>query len=373
VKGEELVDDPSIEATREPRSAKGRIPYLDGLRGYSIITVIVYHGIFLLHIPRWVTPLTLSFGNGDLGVRIFFVLSGFLISSLLFKEMRSTGTISLRGFYERRVARIFPAAYAFVGAIAILAAVGVVHLGWRPIVAAGTYTWNYSILFRFFPFDKNTVILNHFWTLSLEEQFYLFWPCCLLLLGARKGKVVAIAAVLSLPLVRLASYLLVPASRPQLSAMFHTGADQIMWGVLAAYVYAEGLHLEWAKKPTFKYVVFGLALFSLYPLAILSEKYSVLGRFVDPTVDCVSAALFILWLLSQSGGFIRAVLEWKPLMWLGSLSFSLYIWQQLFFAETSPIKVIFPFDALLSLLAATFSFYVIEVPLRKRIRAYFHQ
>jgi peptidoglycan/LPS O-acetylase OafA/YrhL len=83
-----------------------KIPYLDGLRGYSILCVVVMHAVGSRHVPRWLVPADLLLGNGGLGVHIFFAISGFLITTLLLREADLTGTISLRGFYQRRIARI---------------------------------------------------------------------------------------------------------------------------------------------------------------------------------------------------------------------------------------------------------------------------
>jgi peptidoglycan/LPS O-acetylase OafA/YrhL len=107
---------------------------------------------------------------GSFGVRIFFVISGFLITGLLLNERERTGTISLPDFYVRRAYRILPAAYVFM--LAMIAA----HwhaLSWSSIFAALTYSSNYL-------HEKNWV-LGHLWSLSVEEQFYLLWPlpwCC---------------------------------------------------------------------------------------------------------------------------------------------------------------------------------------------------
>src|ERR1035438_6065406 len=169
-----------------PGKTKGsRIPYLDGLRAYSILLVIFGHcfgpGSFLYDNP--ITKVCLV--NPALGVHIFFVLSGFLITSLLLNEREGTGRISIRGFYERRIARIFPAFYLYIGTILLLVAFHLMSVPRYAFYAAATFTVNFSQFWRRGrPPDLNFVF-GHFWTLSIEEQFYLVWPSILVFLGNR--------------------------------------------------------------------------------------------------------------------------------------------------------------------------------------------
>ena len=347
------------------------IPYLDGLRGYSILTVVVLHCTNSIHVPPWLIPVQLMLGNGQLGVDIFFAISGFLITTLLLRESDRTGTISLRGFYERRVARIFPAAYTYVAAIAVLAFIGTVHLRWGAFLAAGVFSWNYGKLLNLFAGSTDAEVFSHFWSLSLEEQFYLFWPGCLLLLGRLRSRNIALAAVVVLPFLRLASYALFPKSRDQLTEMFHTGIDQIFWGALVALAYIKGTHLKWSGNRWFGWLTLGYALVTVFAVAGAAEHFHGIGRFIAPTAYSSSASLLLMWLLSGNTGVIRAILQWKPLRWIGLLSYSLYVWQQIFIAPRSPILTPFPINVGCALLAAIASYYLVESPLRKKIRDHF--
>src|SRR6185312_8428674 len=151
--------------------SRKHLPALDGIRALAVFVVILYHSGAVTNIP------------GDLGVSAFFVLSGFLITWLLIKELDKTGAISLRDFYKRRTLRIFPAYYAFV----ILSLIGDALLhhywSWGIIVAAFTYTVNYYNAFLGHP----TTSVAHAWSLAVEEQFYLLWPILLLTLW-KKGR-----------------------------------------------------------------------------------------------------------------------------------------------------------------------------------------
>jgi peptidoglycan/LPS O-acetylase OafA/YrhL len=354
-------------------ASPSKIPYLDGLRGYSILTVVVSHCLLSAHLPQWLMPVKLMFGNGVLGVDIFFAISGFLITTLLLREWDQSGTISLRGFYERRVARIFPAAYTYIATIAVLAIIGVLQLRWRAFFAACLFSWNYGSLLNLFTGSRDIQLFNHFWSLSLEEQFYLFWPGCLLLFGRQRSRNFALAAIVVVPFVRIASYALFPKSHYQLTAMFHTGVDQIFWGALAALVYTAGTHLKWTETRWFGRLVLGYGLITIFVVAGAAQFFHAIERFITPTVYSSFASLLLLWLLSGNTGLIRAALEWKPLRWVGLLSYSLYIWQQLFIAPESPLLTAFPINAGFAFLAAIISYYLVESPLRRKIRGYFRR
>ena len=134
------------------------LPGLDGLRALSVFTVIAYHAG---------APVP-----GDLGVSAFFVLSGFLITWLLMKELEETGRISLRDFYARRTLRIFPAYYVFIiGSLVLDTARGFPWPG-EMTLSAFTYTVNYYNAIRGHP----STGIAHAWSLAVEEQFYLLWP-----------------------------------------------------------------------------------------------------------------------------------------------------------------------------------------------------
>ena len=132
-----------MTATWPPSS---RIPYLDGLRAYSITTVVVLH---CSNVVPWLNTrqaflFNVLFGNGEMGVHIFFILSGFLITTILLQEWDRSGRISIRAFYERRIARIFPAFYTYLLIIAILILTGLAQVHWAALVSAATFTWNYG-------------------------------------------------------------------------------------------------------------------------------------------------------------------------------------------------------------------------------------
>jgi peptidoglycan/LPS O-acetylase OafA/YrhL len=351
--------------------SSNKIPYLDGLRGYSILSVVVMHAVGSRHVPRWLIPANLLLGNGWLGVDIFFAISGFLITTLLLREVDRTGTISLRGFYQRRIARIFPAAYVYIAMIALLVCIGVLQTHWGAFAAASLFCWNYGVAFNLVTGTPDEGIFNHFWTLSLEEQFYLFWPGCLVMLGRTRSRTIAIVSVVLLPFARLASYALFPTSRLQLTAMFHLGIDQIFWGALVALIYTDGTHLKLKGNRYLGWLTLAYAIFTIFVLPPAIDHVPGLGRFVVPTVNSSFGALLLLWLLSgNTPGIVRKTLLWRPLCWVGMLSYSLYVWQQLLLTEKS-MAAPFPFNVGLAVLAAILSYYLVESPLRKKIQVFF--
>ena len=176
----------------------GRIPCLDGLRAVSISLVVAQHSWLSRSggaghdDPRW------RFLNGALGVEIFFVISGYLITTLLVREAEARGRVSLRSFYVRRVLRIFPAYFAYLAVVVGLALGGLVPLSLGDLLSAVTFTWNYSPA-------ATSWTLAHAWSLSVEEQFYLLWPATLLFLMRRKPRYFAPAAIVIAGLLSLYS------------------------------------------------------------------------------------------------------------------------------------------------------------------------
>lgn len=178
--------------------AGSRIPSLDGIRAISILMVLYGHVISTRDFPVSIVGKYGSwFGDvAHLGVLVFFIISGFLITSLMMRERETTGTISLKRFYLRRVLRIFPAFYAFILVLAIAVWLGAAHLTGRDFAFALTYTVNYV--------PSPPWRTGHLWSLSIEEQFYLLWPLTLLMLRERRALILAIAAIFAGPLVRVA-------------------------------------------------------------------------------------------------------------------------------------------------------------------------
>ena len=180
-------------------------------------------------------------GNARIGVATFFVISGYLITYLLRRESEQRGRISLRGFYYRRILRIFPAFYSYLIVIALLAPLGVVTTGAYALLAAGTFTINYWTLMQHNPAATadGYWFVGHFWTLSLEEQFYLLWPLTLVLCGLYRARWVALTLIVVSPVIRLATYYFWPAARDGIDVMLFTNFDALMVGGAIALIRGE--------------------------------------------------------------------------------------------------------------------------------------
>ena len=209
----------------------GHRPGLDGLRGVAVLLVVVDH----LGVPR-------CFGLAQLGVTAFFILSGFLITSLLLEERAATGSISFRRFYMRRARRLAPALVVCAGVVAVVAAgVGMGNVG---VVPAITYTMDFVQAgggqYQEGPF-------GHTWTLAIEEQFYLVWPVLLVGMAAAFGRGVWVAIAAGYAGLVAWSVLLVQHGAS--SARLYYGADVRGSALLIGCAVAAYLHHHGTARP----------------------------------------------------------------------------------------------------------------------------
>ena len=193
----------ALSSSTLPRSTTlPRIPSLDGLRAVSILLVIGLHTAQAYGAFHPVSRGWFALFNGGFGVFIFFEISGFLITTLLLEEHRKRGSISLGGFYVRRFFRIFPPLYLYLGVIVALGLAGRLVVAWRDVVSSALFFHNFSA--------RGTWWLEHLWSISVEEQFYLVWPFVLMLclrIPGRRGLYAAslfpAAVILASPVLRL--------------------------------------------------------------------------------------------------------------------------------------------------------------------------
>jgi peptidoglycan/LPS O-acetylase OafA/YrhL len=304
------------------------IPTLDGLRAVAIVIVIASHTVSRLEHQR-------ILNLGHMAVLIFFALSGFLITTLLLDEFDLTGTISLRRFYLRRVFRILPPALFYLAVLSALTWSGLVACSWPTIRSALFFYTNYADI------QNSGWFAGHFWSLSVEEHFYLLWPCLLLLAGVRRGWRVAAAiavavAVWSVLDYRFQIFATVFHEPYQVMNAFRTDlmADTLLWGCCLAF------YLRWpGRKVLSSKASTGLAVFALVlllaPDALKIERSSFVLLHFAP-------ALLLGAIVSAPSAPIGRFLEWAPVRFVGRLSYSLYIWQQLFlrpFGQRLPIPV----------------------------------
>ncbi|MBK9035848.1 MAG: acyltransferase [Myxococcales bacterium] len=328
-----------------------RIPSLDGLRALSIALVILSHLLGTQGFPYGPRALGTVGDFGYLGVKVFFVISGYLITRLLMKEHDRSGTISLRGFYVRRVWRIFPAFYAFIIAMVVAWQLGAVDLSRRDLIAAVTYTMNYH-------YDRSWQ-LGHIWSLSIEEQFYLVWPFLFVLAG--RARVVSTATVIIvLALACRAAAWFYFRSDDLVEEAYPCVMDSIAVGCLMAGIQGRldtaGWYQRFLRSPLFLAVPVVIAV-TQYP------AHPALQYTVGTTIENLAIAVFIDRAVRMHDDPFGRVLNWRPLVWVGTLSYSLYLWQEPFLDHNQrSFANAYPLNLVLACLCAVTSYYLIEKP-----------
>jgi peptidoglycan/LPS O-acetylase OafA/YrhL len=336
--------------------ADWRIPSLDGIRAVSILLVLLGHGAMTGGAPRFLT----HFGHiGNMGVRCFFVLSGFLITMLLLKELSATGTISLAKFYTRRALRVLPASLAFVGIMATLHQLGAIRLWPGDVSHALTYTANYHL--------RRSWWLDHLWSLSVEEQFYILWPGIVFLLGARRAFRTAWIVVIAAPVVRAIMWYGL-AVDPELRGEYVTQEFQAVVDALAAgcllagyfnYLSANSLYLRLQRSAWFLPLVLLGTLGANAVFLVHKAAFYIAGQ----SIANLGIVLCIDFCIRRSETIGGRVLNCRLALWMGTLSYSLYLWQNPFLNRdlVSPLTS-YPVNFVLAFCAASFSYYLVERP-----------
>ncbi|AMR31045.1 hypothetical protein A0256_06195 [Mucilaginibacter sp. PAMC 26640] len=294
-------------------------PFMDGLRGVAILTVI------LAHVTRdqpWSGYL-----DGTIGVHIFFILSGFLITTLLIKEKLKYGTVSLKKFYARRALRIFPVAYLYILVLIILNYAFKLQIVPLSFIGAALYLKNFPV-----PLDWYT---GHFWTLSIEEQFYLFAPIILITSLNRYLKVIVFLCI-AVPLLNYLAFNNISVFYTNrvlhvviyiILAILDRGALYILSGsLLAVLLFKNVLNLQKLSNSYYlSSILFCLALVIHYPFTG--------NLFVIPYFSAIASTVLITAVIGLNlvaDNLLTKLLSNPILVKTGILSYSIYIWQQIF-------------------------------------------
>ncbi len=286
-----------------------RIPQIQALRAFAAVLVVIYHAKIT--------------SGGYIGVDIFYVISGYLITGLLLRELENTGTLALKAFYLRRIKRLLPTSF-FVLAITAITAWWLypstmrADLG-RDIAAAGIYISNY--LFAFWQMDYQNLsaippVVIHYWSLAVEEQFYLFWPFIIFALYKRGGRATVGKAI---ALITTASFLfsLYQTSVAPIWAFYSlpTRAWELGVGALLLYIPAR---IKFSQN----YLWIALALF-IYGTFQFRDNTPFPGTAalvpVIATAICIAAVHSWPRILNLIGNH-------RLVQWLGAISYPLYLW-----------------------------------------------
>ena len=325
-----------------------RMPELDGIRGLAALMVVGFHlaGVY----------------SGFLGVDIFFVLSGFLITSILLREYDEHGEIRLKTFYLRRAIRLWPVLTVFLlvyGAVALALN--------RPLsntlAAMASVEFYYSNWLQAFRAPVDLDMLTHTWSLSVEEHFYVVWPLAIIVLmrHVRNYRLIIgllIGAIGAIGLWR--GYLFwITASDPRCYCGTDTRADALLSGCLVAFIRQLGLQVSHRLSAAALIAILCL----LLPPGWLKSGAVYYGGF---TLITVAAPILLLWILQNPQHPACHLLRHRALIWVGQISYSLYLWHWLVLRVMQTLipnqYVARPVALVLSFLVSALSFYAIERP-----------
>ena len=363
-------------ASKQPRAqrpkalvAPPRLRGLDGLRALAVLAVIAYH-----FLPRWAV-------GGYVGVDVFFVISGFLITGLLVRERAIAGRISLPRFWARRARRLFPAIVLLVaacGAAALFIGGDVlVGLG-SQVVGAATFSSNWLFIAEGASyFDSATPeLFRNLWSLAVEEQFYLIWPGLMLLLLLVPSRVVRIVLVLELAVASAIGMWLLASADP---TRVYYGTDTHAFGLAlgaAVALLLEGRFLGTAKPRRATRVILPIlgvvGVLGILAASAFLQSHDSLATGGGLAAVAVLSAVAIVGATTE-GSWLGRALDVLPLRWIGERSYGLYLWHW-------PVLVLFvvalPLDSpwwvapgaalIVTVGAAWASYRFVETPVRVR-------
>lgn len=349
-----------IKSMSQPLSSPAHIPHLDGIRGIAVLIILLFHLDFSL------------VGGGFIGVDVFFVLSGYLITRIIFRDL-DAGNFSFSSFYARRIRRIFPALFVMLFATSLVA---IAFLGAKEFADFAKAFRYSSVQFSNFLFSREIDYFDvgqpknpllHTWSLAVEEQFYLFWP--LLLFSAHKllpRRITLFWLVLVLCIGSFISCLYFTKIDSMTAFyMLHTRAWELGIG---AFIAIAALPRITQTKYADILAISGIALILFAAFFYTTESFPGFKA----VVPCIGTALIIYSGLSCTGN-VHKLLSCRPLVWTGLISYSLYLWHWpiiAFYKSYFGMELSLPIQITmitLSIALAAFSYKYIETPFRKGV------
>ena len=355
----------------------GYQPALDGLRAVAVIAVLLYHADL-----RWIP-------GGFLGVEVFFVISGFLITALLLEERARTGRTDLRQFWVRRARRLLPAMWLLLVAVSAYALAflpEVVHALRADVVAAFAYVTNWWLIASeqsYFAALDRPPLLRHLWSLAVEEQWYLLWPLAFVVLAcATRGRRTVMAAVLGALAVASAVWMAVlfePDADP--SRVYYgtdTRAQGLLLGAALACVWSPWRSRRATAAPGAARVpgaplLAASGVVALVVLGVLAARVDEQLPFLYQGGFALTAVVTLVAIAAATHpgtGWFRTVLGCRPLVWVGVRSYGLYLWHWPVYVVLRPQDTGWgPLPTLAARLAITvvlteLSFRLVETPVR---------
>jgi len=353
------------------------LPAVDGLRAISILGVLAFHGVNFLHYV---------FGRGGwLGVDIFFVISGFLISRLAFAEIERSGSFNVKRFFTSRLLRISPAVWVMLAFCAIFNPFNTVEsVNIKAITIAALNMTDYDLALQWGNSGKSLVAVC--WSLAIEEKFYLLFP--FLMLFYKRFRTPAVIIVLIILAESWKAYLINSGVEwVRITAAFDTRFDEILFGCLGASILAQA---QGVRQPARQYVARAMSVLA-HPVTttlIAFAAWYLLRHFMHPTELItvfqkqlywlvfvpVFATLISLLLMSftvaQSNGrvsWLAKLLSSRPMLAMGKLSYSIYLWHSVaFFTITQVLGDVGIVSDLakvaLTIVISSASYFLIEKP-----------
>ena len=370
---------PPHRTDRKESSGSG-LPYMpgvDGLRAFAVAAVIAYHSE-LNNAP-----------GGLLGVEIFFVISGYLITALLLGEFSQANSINLRNFWERRARRLLPALFLYVGgstALAYATADDVIPTKGE-IAATLGYVYNWFGIFQDISytqvFERNN-FFHHLWSLAVEEQFYLLWPLITIVFLKYMSRRIAITAVVVGIVASTAiRWILYEPFQDPLRVYYGTDtrASALLIGALLAFVWRPWtMTKKTIAEPTqtVQNAVLGVGVVAVAALIWANSHYTLMmpdsdelfrGGFLITSL--IAAIVIAVTVIPNSS--LGKILGNRPMVWVGKRSYGLYLWHWPVFQLTRPrVDVdmdgwyLFCFRIVITLILVEISYQYIERPIRER-------
>ncbi|MFI5160081.1 MAG: acyltransferase family protein [Sphingobacteriales bacterium] len=345
-----------------PQSLQGNyFRSFDGLRGIAILMVICHHfGVnHFLHG-------TGIFIDSDTGVHIFFVLSGFLITTLLLKEKLNTGVISLKHFYIRRILRILPVAYLFLLVLIVLNACLHLQIQLIDFITSFLFFKNLSL--------RNEPYTAHLWSLAVEEQFYIIFPF-LLSYNTNRYLILALTIIIGVAVISILGnyHVSVLFANPAIAFLtratmysFWKGPVIILVGSVFSILVFKGI-IKPEKLASNYFLGFALLVIAI---TIHSQNFVFYIKYLSEFLSAIFIAYAIV-LSVNNKNFLSGIMENGILVKIGILSYSLYIWQELFIGsrawepwlqmlDGSPLYLIIVIKVWATFIIAGLSYYLFE-------------